>query len=363
MKRIWAVTLALLALFCLPAGSSRAENARVDGDLDGSGTVTAADAAMVLRGALGLTTLDNSASGIADVTGSMSVNEADATAILMLCTGGIDDFMQIEAAPADSLMGERHLDQFSYRGTVDSGVEYRSDRISIRMHYWQCEAAVIYVADVYLHDIDSFQTVFAGGGYMKSRALPLDLAADTSALIALSGDFYIRTDKGPLVRNGDWYRETVDPDLDVCVLYRNGVMETYDAGTVDVETIRNGDPWQSWVYGPRLLDDDGHAMETFHCKTEILKRASRAALGYYEPGHYCFVLVDGRQTAGAIGMTMPELSKLMESLGCVRAYNLCGGQSAAMATAEEAVGRAERDGRSISDMMFIMEAVRTGGTR
>ena len=42
----------------------------------------------------------------------------------------------------------------------------------------------------------------------------------------------------------------------------------------------------------------------------------RGAIGYYEPGHYCFVVVDGRQTGYSRGVTLEELAQVFDDLGC-----------------------------------------------
>ena len=55
----------------------------------------------------------------------------------------------------------------------------------------------------------------------------------------------------------------------------------------------------------------------------------RSVLGYYEPGHYAFLVVDGR-TKESKGVTMQELSQLCETLGFARAYNLDGGRSSVL---------------------------------
>lgn len=56
----------------------------------------------------------------------------------------------------------------------------------------------------------------------------------------------------------------------------------------------------------------------------------RTALGYYSPGHYCFVVVDGRQSGYSSGILLKDLGTLMEQLGCTLAYNFDGGASSQM---------------------------------
>ena len=88
----------------------------------------------------------------------------------------------------------------------------------------------------------------------------------------------------------------------------------------------------------------------------------RTAIGYYAPGHYCFVQVDGRRTPSALekgkknaGLTLKNLSKLMESLGCKAAYNLDGGQSSLMYFHGKIHSTPYKNGRRLSDIVLIRE--------
>ena len=80
----------------------------------------------------------------------------------------------------------------------------------------------------------------------------------------------------------------------------------------------------------------------------------RTAIGYFAPGHYCFVVVDGRSSESR-GVTTAELSLLMYNLGCVRGYNLDGGQTSVMAWDGKVVNQPVDGGRSCSDIVMITE--------
>ena len=84
----------------------------------------------------------------------------------------------------------------------------------------------------------------------------------------------------------------------------------------------------------------------------------RSAIGYYEPGHYCFVVVDGRQSGYAKGMSIPELAALFEELGCTKAYNLDGGGSAVMVFNHKRYSKQSNGGgRDLGDILLIREPV------
>ncbi len=342
----------LLACLLVPARPAAAES-YLGGDVNGDGTVSAADAAVVLRAAAGRLALDNAQSARADVTASLTVGASDATAILLYCTGRLDSFDQLTGVAADSLLGDRFLEKFSYQGPVATDSGYRSSRVSVTLEERSFEGSVAHVADLYIHSVESLCTAFAGGAPRAGRSVISELAAQTDAVLAVNGDNVISGSSGPLIRNGVWYRSGVDQDSDACVLYCDGVMETYEAGKADRVSIVSRAPWQSWVYGPRLLDDAGKALTRFNCPTSVLARSARTALGYYEPGHYVLVAVDGSQNPDSTGMTCTQLAAFMESLGCKAAYNLCGGLSSVMLLCGAPVCALRDDGRESADILYI----------
>ena len=86
----------------------------------------------------------------------------------------------------------------------------------------------------------------------------------------------------------------------------------------------------------------------------------RAVIGYYEPGHYCLVQVDGRGTKSRFsgknsGMTLKQLADYMESLGCKKAYNLDGGQSALMWFNGQVISTPYKGGRAVGDIVYVID--------
>ena len=115
--------------------------------------------------------------------------------------------------------------------------------------------------------------------------------------------------------------------------------------------------WQAWTFGPKLLYN-GKAVtdeKVFSTMASLSGYNPRTAVGYYEPGHYCFVAVDGR-TSVSPGLSMLKLSAFMESLGCKDAYNLDGGDTSAMYFGgEPASVRSGSGTRSCSDAVAIID--------
>ena len=107
----------------------------------------------------------------------------------------------------------------------------------------------------------------------------------------MTGDYYSARSQGIVVRNGTLYRDV--PNTDVCVLYNDGEMKTYDSAIFNLTDAVTRGIWQSWSFGPPLLDENGGKLSEFN--STLTDRHPRSAIGFYAPGHYCFVVVDGRQ--------------------------------------------------------------------
>lgn len=357
MKRALAM-LTILCLLALP-GAARAES-RITGDLDGDGEVSASDAAVVLRAAGGLVTLDAAASAISDATGNMEVSSADANAILLYATGRIDAFSDLAGLSADSLLGEKYLEKFSYRGIVSQNGDYRSRDVSVNVSGGERDGFVYSVADIYIQDVQSLRTAFGGGGYLGGKETTRQIAVANRAVLAVNGDGYSSHKAGPLVRNGVWYRDTNDPETSVCALLSDGGLVVYAPGSVTASGLADAGVYQTWTGGARLLDGDGKALSSFGGTQEAGTHAARTAIGYYEPGHYCFITVDGRQNAASNGATLGQLAGLAAELGCVSAYSLLGGNSSVMTTQTEIINYNPDGGRAVSDIVYVCEPVQNG---
>lgn len=235
----------------------------------------------------------------------------------------------------------------------DTGVgalqSYQSDTLRIAINKVQQNEITYYVADIWIKSIDTFRTAFAYGQYGQGiHEKPVTMAADNSAILAVTGDYYGARAEGIVIRNGKIYRDTLSDD--VAVLFDDGTMETYTKDEFSANKAIERHVYQAWSYGPELLEN-GQAIEEFTTKAAN----PRCAIGYYEPGHYCLVVVDGRQPGYSVGMTLVELSKVFYDLGCKTAYNLDGGQTAMMIFEGSPVNQAYHGGRECSDIIYFAE--------
>ena len=284
------------------------------------------------------------------------VSKTDATASVPNATPETDASAQ-SATPTPELTPTPVPGDFSATfptGALDAADavgSYSDDNLRIVITEHHTDNAVYFVADIWLRDIHSFQTAFAGGKFKGGYAMPDAMASKVGAILALSGDSCGSSTDGIVIRNGDLYRDSNASD--VCILYLDGTMETYYEADFDLDAAIARGAYQGWSFGPKLIDN-GQIPASYNSTNVIINdRAPRAAIGYYEPGHYCLVSVDGRQGDYSRGMNLAELSQAMIDLGCKDAYNLDGGQSVMMVFQGQIIGKPYKGGRVISDIIYL----------
>jgi len=356
MKGIISLKKCILCLFAIaamliPATALAEDNAE---QIEPAVSI-AAEAAHVFRIATGVEKVSGAETAQADVTGNLSVTRADVRAMLLKACERLDAYTDLSGAVEDALLGEEYIEKFSYTGPIKTDMAYRSDKVCVELSVQSYQNSVCYIADVYIRDITSIRAAFSSGNYEGRRQTALTMCADNDGILGITGDMYTMNAGGAIVRNGIWYDDdSLTKKKDICVLYCDGTMAVYLKNSISLEELKKtGDIWQMWVFGPALLDEYGEAKFEFNCNSKILGENPRTAIGYYSPGHYCFVVVDGRQKPYSEGLRMEEMSQLMASLGCSAAYNLDGGQSASMVDAEKLINSPSGGGRSLTDIIYL----------
>ena len=247
---------------------------------------------------------------------------------------------------------------------VFTDLGYSSRDICIKISSYDTGEGVIdspyTVADIYVRDIRCLQSYFAGGKYIPTGHGEeiLTLLEESGAIGAAHGDYYSMQMGSGVLRNGVLYRYP-KADFDVFVLYDDGSVTIYPKRSIRTEqdwakAFENA--WQVWSFGPSLLDEDGKQYEDLRASLfpVVANRNPRTGIGYYEPGHYCLVVVDGRDGDSAPGASIEEFASVFESLGCRQAYNLDGGGTSRMAFDGEIITQPSQD-RVLPDIILVAE--------
>lgn len=233
---------------------------------------------------------------------------------------------------------------------------YQSKNLNVRIKKVRSEEwdTVFYVVDIYVADISCFMTAFAQDKFgMGYTAWPREIAEKYKSVITMNGDYYGMRKSGVVIRNGKLYKNK-KVSRDVCVLYWDGTMKTFSPGEFNADNEMARGAYQAWNFGPRLLDEDGKAKTKFN--SEVTDKNPRSVVGYFEPGHYCFVVVDGRNDESD-GLSMKNLAELMERLGCKQAYNLDGGRTSMLYAGDTRINKPVEGGRKSSDVLMIVDRV------
>lgn len=217
------------------------------------------------------------------------------------------------------------------------------------------------LADIYVGDITCFRTAFAqdtyGVGYSEKLS---DMSDAMKAVLAVNGDSYSNNRhkaNGTIIRNGVVYRSR-PTDMETCVLNWDGTMEIYSPDQINLQYLMEKGAYQSWIFGPSLLDENGRAKPVASLLTWDYIREShpRTAIGYFEPGHYCILLADGRQKTSR-GMFPEEMAKVFEDLGCRVAYNLDGGHCSFMTFQGRTANHPYKPEHEVPDGIFFTEVL------
>ena len=95
---------------------------------------------------------------------------------------------------------------------------------------------------------------------------------------------------------------------------------------------------------------------TWPSNEHISGKNPRTVIGYFEPGHYCFLVVDGRQKGYSRGASLFELSEWTSAMGCKAAFNLDGGGSSMMGFRGELISKIyAKSPRNLSDIIYVAD--------
>lgn len=228
---------------------------------------------------------------------------------------------------------------------------YRDQNVSIKITKSRHEKARadVYVADIYVTSVKYLRRGFSAKKWKSNMSSINTIAPDHNAILAMTGDYSSLLNSGLVAANGEIYRMSTNKVRDNCLILKDGQMLTYRRQEMIYEEALALPLWHSFLFGPELLSK-GEAIERFTAPIRVSN--PRSAIGYFAPGHYCFVVVDGRSSKSR-GLTLEELSALMKDLGCQTAYNLDGGQSAIMWFRGQFVNVPYRGGRRLADIVYI----------
>ena len=247
-----------------------------------------------------------------------------------------------------------------------SKVAYYLDK-TIMVISWQQEihGAAYTFSEVKIAHPSQFRRFLADGAFGSAKQyLTTEMAATVNAVTASSGDFYKFRSNGVLIYNGDVYR--ADGSVDSCYITESGDMLFTRAGEINNASqaeafAQENNVRFSLAFGPILVEDGQVCYDDVNKSYPIGEgkaRYSRAGLGQLGELHYLMVTANLIPDAAKATPTMVMFAEQMQSFGCLKAYSLDGGQTAAIVTNNTLINRPDWGyQRQISDIIYFATAL------
>ena len=253
---------------------------------------------------------------------------------------------------------DRFPDKFTNGEVIQTENSYKSANVNVTLTRYEETIGqyieVYFVQDIYVRNIECLRTAFAKDTYGKSiKEEVVSMANRHNAIDAINSDYYGFGSSGIVIRNGVLYRDKYQSGEEVLILFRDGSMKIYhDESELDVAAAMMQGAWQSFSFGPSLLDENANLRSEGY---EKVLHDPRTVIAMVEPGHYLFIVIDGRQNGYSDGMTYKGCAELCQRLGCTVGYNLDGGGTTQMVFFGELVNHPWEDGRPTSDIIYVAD--------
>ncbi|MBR5111245.1 MAG: phosphodiester glycosidase family protein [Clostridia bacterium] len=253
----------------------------------------------------------------------------------------------LEPLPMDSFLPGPMPSEAAYL----SPTEYQDDSIAVTIYQDRFADTDYFFAHVLITHPSQLRTAPAGMVGAPNATFSYEtenkatqIAKAANAVIALNGDYYTKSDKCQVaLRQTRQYRNFANGTMDVLAIDMNGDLHVLQnctkQGYKDYYEQMAGGLYNVFCFGPLLVQDGVSVIQESYKNTYIGSQnaTQRSAIAQLGPLEYMLVSTNGPQSQGNKGMTIYEFAQVCEAAGkrlsengCMIAYNLDGGNSAAM---------------------------------
>lgn len=237
---------------------------------------------------------------------------------------------------------------------------YTGNGIRVAISTERVSETTVYVADVQISSAGELKTALAENTYGSNiTQTTSEMAEANNAILAVNGDYYGANKRGYVIKNGVLYRDTVrqGEETQDLAISADGSFSIIDETEVTAQDLIDSGVVQLLAFGPVLVEGGEVQVSSSDEVSRAKTNNPRTAIGIIDNLHYLIVVADGR-TSASEGLSLIELAELMESYGCVTAYNLDGGGSSTMVFNGTVINEPTTNGnsiteRSVSDIVYI----------
>lgn len=217
------------------------------------------------------------------------------------------------------------------------------------------------ISEVKIADGSQFRRKLTEDTYGSSVQLyASELSAAANAVVAMNADYYAYRQTGLTVYQRQLYRNNPGK-LDTCFVTSSGDMLFVRAGELVGDDavnqyIAENDVLFSLSFGPVLVENG----EAQYCASypigEIDMEYSRAGIGMTDELHYLLMTVNHTDMRPRANVN--EFARFMAAKGCVKAFNLDGGQTSEIVFRQTPVNHVDFDAeRTVSDIIYFASAI------
>jgi exopolysaccharide biosynthesis protein len=229
---------------------------------------------------------------------------------------------------------------------------YDSETLKIKVEPIKKEDPPVnmWITTVKVKDTGQIKSAFARDKFPPSKKEKTSLIAQRhGAVLAVNGDACGFNSDTLVIRNGILYRESTI--INSLLFDDKGLLKFDDDVRKSSEQLVEEGIIHSFLFAPPLIRDG--KIETW-VKDE--GRDPRTGIGQRTPYEYIIIIADGRSSASR-GLTLYEMAKIFEELGCHTAYNLDGGGSTTLYFKGRVINNPSdfRGERAVSDILYFID--------
>ncbi len=255
----------------------------------------------------------------------------------------------------DAVLPEKGKDNYAANpaGYSEDGMSYRDDSMNVQIHRIHVYDTDVTVAFVQIASPNQLRTELAKPYPSQTTIRPVQIAERVEAVVAINGDWFSYHNSGIIYRNGELLRDRSDEEYDGLAIDVNGDFHIVRPMTQELYAEIPTPIMHSFAFGPALVMN-GEVLEIVNRKVTYRQRN---AIGQVGPLSYVFVVTEGTNEEDSGGLSMPQMAQLMHDLGAHTAYNLDGGQSAALFMRQVKINGHPKTMRAVGDIIYFATAV------
>ena len=228
-----------------------------------------------------------------------------------------------------------------------SDTEYQDESISVKLYSGRYAQTDYVCAHVKISHPSQLRTATSNSSFRdtsEGTTRGRIIAEKVNAVVAINGDYFIKTDKCQVVlRQSQQVRNHADGHMDLLVIDMNGDLSVLPNCTKqyykEFNDQNRSQLYNIFCFGPMIVQDGVSVIPAGYKNNSIgaQKSTQRSAIAQLGTLEYMLVSTNGPQSPGNKGMTLEEFAHVCEDAGkrlnengCRIAYNMDGGNSAAM---------------------------------